>query len=122
MTTVDEMAELVSLWALISEVHLTDAEDELKWKWTANGRYSARSAYAAHFAGSYCSFDCMAIWKAKTEGKHKFFAWLLVQSKILTTNKLITRSWPCNPTCLLCDQELESANHLCLQCVFSQQV
>lgn len=64
----------------------------------------------------------MAIWKSKTEGKHRFFAWLLVQRKILTADKLIARNWPCQPVCSLCDQELESADHLCLHCVFAQKV
>jgi hypothetical protein len=50
----------------------------------------------------------MAIWKAKTEGKDRFFAWLLVQRKILTADKLLARNWPCNPMCPLCDQEDET--------------
>jgi hypothetical protein len=122
MSTTDEMAELVSLWALISEVQLTDQEDVIIWKWTQTGNYTAKSAYLAQLAGSYCTFDSMAIWKAKTEGKQRFFAWLLVQQKILTADKLMARNWPCNPNCVLCDQELETANHLCLQCVFAQEV
>jgi hypothetical protein len=72
--------------------------------------------------GSYCTFDAMAIWKAKTEGKHRFFAWLLVQRKILTADKLLARNWPRNPMCPLCDQEDETAGHLCLQCVFAREV
>jgi hypothetical protein len=31
----------------------------------------------------------MAIWKAQAEGKHRFFAWLLLQEKILTEDKLL---------------------------------
>jgi hypothetical protein len=45
-----------------------------------------------------------------------------VQCKILTADRLLARNWPCNPVCVLCDQELESATHLCLQCVFARQV
>jgi exonuclease III len=120
MTTADEIAQLVSLWALISEVQLTDQEDMITWKWIAHGLYTAKSAYAAQLAGSYCKFDSMAIWRAKTESKHRFFAWLLVQCKILTADKLLARGWPCQPNCSLCDQEEETAEHLCLRCVFAQ--
>jgi hypothetical protein len=67
-------------------------------------------------------FDSMAIWKAKTEGKHRFFTWLLVQNRILTADNLSVRNWPCNPMCPMCDQHLETADHLCLQCVFAQGV
>lgn len=55
-----------------------------------------------------------SIWRAHAEGKLKFFAWLLVQAKVLTTaDKLLVRNWPCNPICPLCDQEPETAFHLC---------
>jgi hypothetical protein len=46
----------------------------------------------------------------------------MVQHKILTADKLLARNWPCDPICQLCDQELESAEHLCLQCVYAQEV
>jgi hypothetical protein len=62
------------------------------------------------------------VWKAHAEGKHKFFSWLLVQSKILTADKLAARNWPCNPVCALCDQDLQDAAHLCLHCVFTREV
>ncbi|RLN08920.1 putative ribonuclease H protein [Panicum miliaceum] len=48
--------------------------------------------------GTYSSFDGGSIWRAHTEGegKQKFFGWLLVQSKILTADKLMARNWQCN--------------------------
>jgi mannosylglycoprotein endo-beta-mannosidase len=122
MNSATETAELVSLWTLLSEVNLSDSEDQIRWKWTGHGMYTAKSAYKVQLYGSFCSFDSMAIWKAKTEGKHRFFAWLLVQRKILTADKLIARQWPCNPVCQMCDQDLESADHLCLHCVIAQEV
>lgn len=56
------------------------------------------------------------------KGTYRFFAWLLVQSKLLTADKLLARNWPCNPVCSLCDQAHESAEHLALQCVFAWEV
>lgn len=55
-------------------------------------------------------------------GKHKFFAWLLVQTKLLTADKLTKRNWPCDEQGCLCDQESESAAHLCLHCPFAREV
>jgi len=63
-----------------------------------------------------------SIWKAEAEGKHKFFAWLLVQCKLLTADKLMARQWPCNPMCSLCYQEQETAGHLILHCSFAKLV
>lgn len=122
MSTVEEMAEFVTLWDLVQQVSLSNQEDQLAWRWTANASYSSKSAYLAQFNGSYCSFEGSYIWKAHAKGKHKFFAWLLVQSKILTADKLIKRAWPCDPVCPLCDQEQETAAHLCLDCVLAQEV
>jgi predicted RNA-binding protein YlxR (DUF448 family) len=103
MTSAEEMAELIKLWSLIQEVQLSQEEDQLIWRWSADGVYSAKSAYEVQFRGTYSTLNCSALWKAKAEGKHRFFAWLLLQSRILTADKLLLRNWPCNPTCMLCD-------------------
>jgi hypothetical protein len=66
----------------------------------------AKSAYSAHFLGSYSTFIGDYFWKAETEGKHKFFAWLLVQCKILAAYKLMARQWPCNPHVLFAIRSL----------------
>lgn len=122
MTTIDQMAELIGLWGLLLDVHLNDQEDVIKWKWTVDGNYSAKSAYNVQLKGSYCSFDSKAIWGARVQGKHRVFAWLLVQSKILTADKLMTRNWPCNPVCSLCEQAQESAVHMVLHYAYAKEV
>ena len=64
-------------------------------------QYSSKSAYAIQFAGSYCTFNSTAIWKAKTEGKHRFFGWLFLQQKIQTADNLTLKGIPCDPQCCL---------------------
>jgi hypothetical protein len=115
MTQSAQMAELVTLWALIIVCQLTDAEDTITWRWTKHGLYTRRSAYRAQFVGSYSTFNTRAIWSSKTEGKHRFFRWLWVQKKVLTADKLLARNWPCHPVCLLCDQEMESPGVFALE-------
>ncbi|PUZ44751.1 hypothetical protein GQ55_8G144700 [Panicum hallii var. hallii] len=34
----------------------------------------------------------------------------------------MSRQWPCNPVCSLCNQEQETAAHLVLHCSFARQV
>jgi hypothetical protein len=94
-------------------VQLNTAPDEIRWRWTADGMYTSKLAYRIQSQGSFCSFNAKALWSANAEGKHKFFGWLLLQRKILTADKLLIRNWPCNPVCIFCDQELETAVHLC---------
>jgi len=122
MSSVEEMADFVALWDLVQDVQLTTEEDKITWKWTPDGSYTAKSAYEVQFKGSYCSFKPNAIWRAHAEGKHKFFTWLLVQEKLLTTYKLLARNWNCNPTCTLCNLQQETSEHLCLHCPFAVQV
>ena len=81
MSAAEEMAEFVLLWERVQEVTFSDQADTITWKWSANGLYSSKSAYGIQFVGSYCTFNSKAIWKAKAEGKHRFFGWLLLQQK-----------------------------------------
>ena len=116
------MAEFVELWDLVSVVQLVDREDTISWGWTPDGCYSAKSAYSAQFEGSHPPFNTKSIWRARAEGKHRFFTWLLIQAKILTVDKLLQRNWPCNPVCSLCDQQPETALHLCVLCPFALEI
>jgi hypothetical protein len=122
MTTAEEMAELIWLWDKLLTVQLLDEPDSIVWKWTPHGFYTTKSAYLAKFNGSYCTFNTTAIWRAQAEGKHRLFAWLLVQSKILTADRLLNMNWPCISVCVLCDQAPESALHLRLHCVYAKEV
>ena len=122
MQTIEEMASFVKLWDLVQQVQLTNEPDKIYWRWTADGNYNAKSAYNVQFTGAFSNFSANSIWKAEAEGKHKFFAWLLVQCKILTADKLAARQWPCNQICVLCNQEQETAAHLILHCSFALSV
>jgi hypothetical protein len=84
MNSVEQMAEFVFLWDKVQAVHLTNVSDSIHWRWTSSGTCSSKSAYKIQFQGSY--------WSASVEGKHKFFAWLMVQNKILTADNLVLRS------------------------------
>lgn len=122
MQTIEELPIFVTLWDLVQEIQFNDQEDTITWRWTPTGQYTTKSAYEAQFAGTYTTVDADTIWKAHIEAKHKFFAWLLVQSKILIVDKMLARNWQCNTVCPLCDQEFEMAPHLCLQCSYAREV
>ena len=93
-------------------------------RWTGDGSYSARSAYDIQFVGSYSTSDIPAdaIWMAKTEGKCRFFMWLLNRKRIYTADRLLARGWPCSAMCSLCGNAPETADHLILRCPFSRMV
>ena len=91
MQTIEEMASFVKLWDLVQQVQLNNELDSIYWRWTVDGTYIARSIYSAQFVGPYNNFNGASIWKAKAEGKQKFFAWVLVQCKVLMADKLMGR-------------------------------
>jgi hypothetical protein len=42
MQTIEEMADFVKLWDLVQEVQLTSEPDQIAWRWTADGVYTAK--------------------------------------------------------------------------------
>ena len=63
MESVHKMAEFVELWDLVSVVQLVNQDDTIRWKWTNDGTYTAKSVYLAQFKGSVSPFKSDAIWR-----------------------------------------------------------
>ncbi|KAI4975929.1 hypothetical protein ZWY2020_049536 [Hordeum vulgare] len=60
---IPEIGEYLRLWHAIAKTVLTDAPDNIRWKWTANGEYSAKSTYLATFHGSARCHAWKLTWK-----------------------------------------------------------
>ena len=121
LTTGEEIREYVDLWEVIQlQERDVNADDEITWRWTPNGEYTTRSAYRIQFIGRTKTSLFHPIWKAKTEPKCRFFAWLLLQKKILTADNLAKRGWPQDTLCKLCNSEPETPTHLCKDCIFTR--
>jgi hypothetical protein len=114
LSTAQEIKEYVELWEAIGQMQLQeDRDDSIRWRWTADGEYTAKSAYNIQFQGTFSKLKLLPV---------RFFAWTLLHKKILTTNNLIKRNWPNDPICKLCGTDSETTTHLCKDCVFSKQV
>jgi hypothetical protein len=121
--SMEELLEFVTLWEEVNSVHrVEDSEDEIKWRWTPDGQYTAKSAYRIQFLGRRKKPHLNPIWKAWVEPKCRTFAWILLQHKILTANNLAKRGWPHDLICKLCNVAPETPTHLCLECPFTQNV
>jgi hypothetical protein len=97
--TVEHMEQYIRLWDLIGNVNLTpEAEDAITWTLTPNGCYSASSAYKAQFLVALpCPFGKI-VWKTWAPPKCRFFAWLAIQNRLWTADRLAKRGWPHHPT------------------------
>nr|XP_040252072.1 uncharacterized protein LOC120969066 [Aegilops tauschii subsp. strangulata] len=123
ISTEPELRQFTFLWTKLRHFVLDpNREDSISWNRTVSTTYTARSAYHAQFLGSAPVANYDKLWKAKVEGRCRFFFWLFLKGKILTNDNLARRALPHNPRCNLCDQEEESAFHLILQCPFARSV
>jgi hypothetical protein len=90
--------------------------DTVTWRWTADGQYSASSAYEAQFEGHPTSRFRKLIWKSEAPLKCRIFAWLAILGKCNTADTLAKKNWPHNAACVLCLGEPETAIHLLATC------
>jgi hypothetical protein len=115
--------QFTELWAMLRPVRLTPGTpDTLTWRWTADGAYSASSAYAMQYIGTIRPAFPSIIWRADVPPKCKFFTWLAVQGKCLTADVLARRGCPHDPLCPLCRSSPETASHLLMTCPFAQDI
>jgi hypothetical protein len=101
--TNDRLTSFVLLWTLVQSATLQPGtEDTIKWKLTKSGVYTAASAYKAQFLGCTTTPPINSIWKTWAPPKCKFFAWLITQNRVWSTNRLAARWWPHNDSYVLC--------------------
>jgi hypothetical protein len=100
--TTSQLEEFILLFMALTPVSLSGQDDSIAWRWTANRCYSVSSAYECQLLGATIGFPATDIWRTKTEQKCKFFTWLVLHDRVLTTDNLIKRNWPCNQLCPLC--------------------
>ena len=85
-------------------------------------RSTANSAYKAQFFGaSSCSFMNI-VWKTWAPPKCSFFAWLAIQNRLWTSDRLAIRGWPHQPVCQLCRCQPKTARHILFECRYSRRI
>jgi hypothetical protein len=117
-----ELGQYLMLWTRVEATVLTDQPDQIVWRWSTNGVYSAKSCYRSTFQGSRACPAWKLLWKTWAPPRVKFFHWLANKDRCWTAERLRRRGLQHHPRCLLCDQEAESMHHLTLACPFSRQV
>lgn len=118
------LRDYFALWSLVDAQHLnlqSQEKDEIRWTLEPNGKYSARSAYDIQFAGETESTFPKIIWGVWAPPKIKVFAWLMLQRRIWTADRLLRREWPNDYFCPLCIRNLETAEHLFNECPMSRR-
>jgi hypothetical protein len=72
--------------------------------------------------GASILYPALAVWRAFTEPKCKFFAWLAIHNRVLTVDNLLKRNWNCDFYCSLCLCIHETTDHLLTECNYTEVV
>eukprot|EP00253_Pinus_taeda_P005179 PITA_05179 len=96
-----------------------------RWGWGKSGIYTSAEGYKS-LQGKRISHHTPAFWKQIWEPlalpKINFFFWTLVHNKLLTGDNLTKRKFEGPHRCALCRCQLETAQHLFLDCAFTKKV
>jgi hypothetical protein len=117
------LVQFVLLHQRMQEVQLNPSmPDRLQWRWTSNGVYSSRSAYAALLLGQSAVPGTQVLWKSLAPNKCRFFIWLALLQRCWTADHRFHRGLQADNSYSLCTQEPEIVDHLIMQCVYSCEV
>jgi hypothetical protein len=120
--TTDLIDQLITVWSAVRNVHFTEHEDQITWKLNNHGEYTAASAYKVQLLGTTLSnFDTL-IWRPWAPHKCKTFAWLILQNRVWTSDRLATRGLPNGSTCPLYRQTQETALHLLTEYRYTRRI
>jgi hypothetical protein len=91
--SVPAIVQFVHLWLAIQNAPPLSAEpDVFRWSRTANGLYSASSAYSTYFLGSVQASYTKLLWKSWAPLKEKI-SWLALKNRCWTGDRLSRRRW-----------------------------
>ena len=117
------LAEYASLWDMLLDVQLDHSTpDRFVWKWSASGVFSCASAYASMFDGTAPLIGAKEIWKTSAPPKVRFFMWLLLHGRLWTAHRRWRHGLQPAATCVLCEQEDESQEHLFVACAITREL
>lgn len=114
--------EFFLIWDLVEDSQVTPGlPDQHIWVPSAAGVFSSKSAYERFFVGAIGFDPARRLWNSWVLPRCKFFIWLASLNRCWTADRLAKRGLEHPDSCLLCDQESETVQHLLASCVFSRE-
>lgn len=74
------------------------------------------------FLGSSSPLGAKHIWKTSAPPNVKIFFWLVMHGRCWTADRRFRHGLQDSNTCIICDQGVETMDHILLGCVFSREV
>jgi hypothetical protein len=119
---VHELTDYLHLWATVDGYQLGDQPDKTIWRWTADGSYTAKSAYNMMHTGSIAMPGHKLIWKTWVPLRVKIFLWLTMKRRHWTGDRRARHGLEARELCYLYDQGQETIDHIITVCPFSREV
>ncbi|WMV38554.1 hypothetical protein MTR67_031939 [Solanum verrucosum] len=93
-------------------------EDKLLWSLDKGGKFRVKAAYKMLNISTEIKewWPWKMIWKGKIPHKVACFTWLVASQAVLTQDNLMKRGRQLCSRCFFCEAEIETVNHLFLQC------
>jgi hypothetical protein len=122
--TYEALSEYLKLWRAIGDVpRLGDGEpDCFRWKWTASGVFSSKTAYRTLFHGTVALPGATNVWHSFAPLKFKLHAWLALRKRCWTADRRLHRGLATHIMSPLCGTARETLDHISLQCPFARGV
>ncbi|KAM0883521.1 hypothetical protein ACQ4PT_031574 [Festuca glaucescens] len=79
--SVDAVVQFLKLWVAVESAPRGAGADVLAWKWTADGKFSSKSAYRAFFHGTTALPGATLVWHSFAPFKYRFHAWLWLRRR-----------------------------------------
>jgi hypothetical protein len=121
--SVPAIVQYLRLWEAVTLVPWPGVgEDRFSWKWSADGRFSSKSAYRVLWHGTCALPGATLVWDSFAPLQYKLHAWLALRRRCWTADRRLRRGLPTHTVCPLCNVANETLDHLSLHCTFSQAV
>lgn len=100
--SVPALAEIMNLWNVLHHVVIQQNLDSFRWRLASNGKFSAKTAYAALFASREFFPGMVELWSSWAPLEVKIFVWLALHNRLWTVNRLAKRNMQHPPQCVMC--------------------
>lgn len=111
----------LQLLTYLTTVDLSDQDDYYEWEQGGKItlKYQTGDVYS-YLKGEIPEVNwAKAIWSAYGIPRHSFFAWLVIQNRCPTKDRLLSWGLQVQPLCLLCNLQPETRDHLFHECSFT---
>ncbi len=98
------------------------SKGSVRWRWDRSENFSVKSLYLFLQNGGVSDHRFHELWRIRFPLKVKIFAWLVLRGRVSTLDRLRKRGWTGASSCVFCQVEDETVDHLFLGCCVTRSI